>query len=281
MKAAWFCLFLSISVCAKAQDSFSYSLNDKKSLAIANKKLDRLDNLSFIEVYHVGLEYERLYRTYKDTNMVHAIRCYENCCSRENATPQPMEKSVAFKLGSIYEKGIGVMPDTLLSMIWYNVSTPQGFKKYYVLEGVYCAKKPQLTLYGNMALDTSDTTLMKHVVNDAVPLFMAFLAPCNGSKTDIQQAFTPIVRLLQANPALLLRIGKSDVARPNLPSFYTIKTQNSAGDIIKQLQNYIVEKEGISSDRIVLHDFADHTFKRYTNAIYFIEMQLVSYDKIF
>ena len=120
-----------------SQKVYKYSAADKLAISNANKKTALMKDrqLSGLQAYALGLEYQRIYNKYRDTSMASAVKCFEYYSFGENEyTFTAKQKQTAYKLGEIYEKGTGIDRDTMMAIVWYQLSTTAGITKAKALQ---------------------------------------------------------------------------------------------------------------------------------------------------
>ncbi|MFZ4770408.1 MAG: hypothetical protein ACOYLO_09540 [Ferruginibacter sp.] len=276
MKKICVYLFLVTGFSSSAQVQLKYTAADERAMAKAHIKLSKLHSLGNLKVYRLGLAYERWYTRYRDSNMIHALSCFEYYAnSTDRSSPIPA-REMAYKIGGIYEKGTGIPADTLMAMIWYRLSTPAGFKKLEVLQKTYCAKELYFTMDGNLVIDMANPALLQKMATEANSILIPFPIPCSCNNSQLAAIMAPVIKLMRDNPELYLRLTKNTDPAAYYPSFAAPKDIVQASQTTYELKKYLAEIEGIHPDRILIHDVAGQARHLPKKGIYFIEIQFMN-----
>lgn len=273
MKKNIFIVLICISFNTSAQINYHYTILDKRALSAANKKLAMIDQLTNQQLYHLGVEYERLYSIYKDSNKIHAVVCYANCFNRSNGFAPSQERKMAFKLGYLFENGIGVTADTMMAMAWYQLSTTKGLKKLALLKKIFCSKGPPFIIDGNQVFDKTKPDLLEKMMKESVSITIPITTSCACGSGQIAGILTPIATIMKANPVINL-IMSARGNSINYPSFAALQASLNTSKTTDQFKNYLVEKKGIHSDRISIIDLPVQSQYLPKQGIYFIEIQM-------
>jgi hypothetical protein len=247
LKIFFLFLFTGLAAISYSQKTYRYSAADKLALANANKKAAKMNDttLSEKQAYAAGMEYQRIYNKYKDTSMKWAVRCFEYYCWEENEyvfTAQ--QKAVAYNLGQIYEKGKGTKADTMMAITWYHLSTATGIAKGKALAKIICGR----TLVLESAGEKMQPEQVRRMLHSGATISLATLPTCKYDKNQIAKMAEPIAEFMKERPDLLLRIEYNTSSMWN--STHSLNVRQNALLVIDQLSAYLVDKVGISAERV-------------------------------
>lgn len=247
LKIFFLFLFIGVAMNSYSQKKYPYSAADKLALANANKKAAKMNDttLSEKQAYAAGMEYQRIYNKYKDTSMKWAVRCFEYYCWEENDyTFTTQQKTVAFNLGQIYEKGKGIKADTMMAITWYQLSTATGIAKGKVLSKIVCGRPLVLESAG----EKMQPEQVRRLLHSGATISLATLPTCKFDKNQIATMAEPIAEFMKERPDLLLRIEYNTSGMWN--STHSLNVQQNTLRVIDQLAAYLVDKVGISAERV-------------------------------
>jgi hypothetical protein len=231
-----------------SQKVYPYTLADKTALANARKKAALMDQqmLTDKQAYALGMEYQRVYNKYKDTSMQLAVRCFEYFCWEENDyTFTTQQKSVAYKLGQVYEKGTGIKRDTMMAMTWYQLSTAAGIAKAKSLQQLFCGRPLVLQVGSEKIVNPQQATQMLHT---GAILSLATSPSCKYTMKQIEGVALPIAEFMKERPDALLNLEYNVSSKWN--STHSLNVRQRVNMVMDQVVTYLVEKVGISHERI-------------------------------
>lgn len=275
LKIVFLFLFTGMMANSYSQKAARYTAADKIALVNANRKAARMNDttLSKKQAYTAGMEYQRIYNKYKDTSMKWAVRCFEYYCWGENEyvfTPQ--QKSVAYNLGQVYEKGKGIKPDTMMAITWYQLSTATGTAKGKALAKIICGR-PLTVESGGERIGQPEQ--VRRLLHSGATISLATVPTCKYDKNQVATMAEPIAEFMKERPDLLLRIEYKTSGIWNSTHLYNVR-QNTTR-VIDQLTAYLVDKVGISAERVKKPLVAGGAIDHESKGLSYIDITPVTY----
>lgn len=280
MKYCLILFFVNLFFSVEAQKASKYSIADEVLLKNADKKFNRLSDISHNETYQLGKQYEKIYDIYKDTSMKRAVKCFESFCDSENDVYYytSLQKLTAYNLGEIYERGKGIPKDTLMSITWYRISNKAGLKKSTVLQDLFCKK--DLLFYLDNWMVLTDSIMIRNFLQNGTSITIPFIHSCKYTTAQVAAVAKPICRALLDNPRLQVEISFNVSSKWNFTHNRDI--QNQSRNTFQQLQTYMIEREGISPNRIYDKDVNIYSaYSNFQTGVSTIEISVQDSDNFF
>ena len=225
---------------SNVSSQIKYSASDLSAIK-QNKKVLKASEISWNKpkLYQLGIFYTRMYDKYKDTSMRAAIHCFKLITICDG--PDYMDKVsplAAYKLATIYEYGKGIGVDKKIAMIYYFLGEAKGKINLERLQQTNCTNT--LVLHNSIG---------KYQEVDSLVLEVSPFCKIKGDATI--SALTRLADFLKINPSLRISVSVSENAA-GIPAPYRYWLRDHG---LKRhyyyVQNFMVEEQGISHERIL------------------------------
>ncbi|HEX2630663.1 MAG TPA: SEL1-like repeat protein [Chitinophagaceae bacterium] len=259
-----------------SQKIYNYTAADKLAIVNANKKTALMKDrqLGGQQAYALGLEYQRIYNKYRDTSMASAVKCFEYYCFGENEYMFTVkQKQMAYRLGEIYEKGTGIARDTMMAIVWYQLSTAAGVTKAQGLQKKFC--DGPLSLYAGD--EKMNPLQAKYKLLNRATLGLPALPSCRYNKEQIAAVVAPIAEAMKEAPHLVLWVDHS--VNPYWNSTHSYNVKQELKRVMDAVAVYLIDKVGISYERVKIAP-ADIIREHGHRGASWMEFHLISFEEL-
>ena len=239
--------FLLLGPAVQAQTNYS-----KKDLAAIRKQRfaaeKAMENWDRPALYRTGLFFEGIYDRYKDTSISASIRLYTRAFQTEGDLHEGEAMKAARRLGAIFENGKGV---------------PVDFEKAYTAYFMAGSEEPGIKRMKDRLCILDEVLLTDRGPQGVNELVIRFHPACSRFGDSTRAAIGRLANTMKAQPEtrLHLRMRMPESELNHFLNYYSgLKTWTALSN---PLLSYLVEVEGIATDRLVWDADPDRTGSTY------------------